>query len=666
MKFRKSDKRTLVKILARENVSLVYDSKAPTASFDLINRIVHLPVFPDMPEFVYDWFIAHEISHALNTPTDRYGDAGKVVPPDYINVTEDIRIEKLVLRDYPGLARDYRKFYEEFAPQNRDFFKIKNKDLTKLSLINRINLHYKLGVSGQLQVPFSQDEQKFLAMGDACETFDDALAMAKALFEYAKENESQQQDQQQSQQSGQGGNQSEKQQGQSGGDNSADGSDSDDSQDGQDQQSGSGKQQQGQGQQSQDLNKFKAETQNDFDKSLACQTAQGQKKEVQTLPDQSAMPLSEIVDTIFDRLDVTKSYQDRYDDIMRQHKGAVNYMTSRFLMKRSARDYTRTKETNSGKLDLDKISEYKLRSDMFLANEVSPDQLNHGFVFFIDWSSSMSGVIEPTVIQLMAFLEFCQKVGVPFEAYLYTNGTFKREYKRGNPVIKGVSTDLKVEYDTRITKIADSAWPKKKTKSVMGRLVSGISDVPMSTTPLNTVAIHSDRILANFREVHKVDKLNLVVLTDGEATDTAQVVPSVGAKPVIVLDPKTYQATPYSTYADIIGLVKKRQGLHKAIGLYITRHADHAIRAAKPKKGVSRQELATQFESKGYCEVPNPSGYDSFYGVNISASNSLGNQYLAQRKWDKATTVTGDMMKQLADTRSKSLMFLKMFIDDIA
>ena len=60
-------KGNLAKLLATENI-VVQHNNVKTASFDVKNRILTLPIFKEQSGDVYDMLIAHECSHALFTP----------------------------------------------------------------------------------------------------------------------------------------------------------------------------------------------------------------------------------------------------------------------------------------------------------------------------------------------------------------------------------------------------------------------------------------------------------------------------------------------------------------------------------------------------------------------------------------------------------------------
>ena len=135
------DKSTLVKLLAEEDVTVSYQS-VPTASFNVETREVTLPIWKDKSEDVMDMMSLHEVGHALYTPMDLMEKGKeKKVSHSFLNVLEDVRIEKMIQDKYLGSRKVFKKAYKELI--SKDFFGVKDKDLSKLNLIDRINMHYK-------------------------------------------------------------------------------------------------------------------------------------------------------------------------------------------------------------------------------------------------------------------------------------------------------------------------------------------------------------------------------------------------------------------------------------------------------------------------------------------------------------------------------------------
>ena len=92
-------KGNLAKLLATENIT-VQQNNVKTASFDVKNRILTLPIFNQQSGDVYDMLIAHECSHALYTPNKHWQEiASDDELRSYVNVLEDTRIDHLIQKN---------------------------------------------------------------------------------------------------------------------------------------------------------------------------------------------------------------------------------------------------------------------------------------------------------------------------------------------------------------------------------------------------------------------------------------------------------------------------------------------------------------------------------------------------------------------------------------
>ena len=115
-------KSILAKLLATENISVEH-KKIHTAYFDTKNRVMALPIWKEMSSELYDLLLGHETGHALYTPDDGWHDSlkdnTKKGYKTYLNVIEDVRIEKQIQEKYPGLKTSFRKGYSELM--ERDF-----------------------------------------------------------------------------------------------------------------------------------------------------------------------------------------------------------------------------------------------------------------------------------------------------------------------------------------------------------------------------------------------------------------------------------------------------------------------------------------------------------------------------------------------------------------
>jgi len=99
----------------------------------------------------------------------------------------------------------------------------------------------------------------------------------------------------------------------------------------------------------------------------------------------------------------------------------VNYLVKEFEMKKSASAYARAATSRTGMLDMSKLHTYQYCEDIFKKVTVLPDGKNHGLVFILDWSGSMSYIMKDTIKQLYNLIWFCRKVQIPFDVYAFTN-----------------------------------------------------------------------------------------------------------------------------------------------------------------------------------------------------------------------------------------------------
>ena len=175
-------KEQLAKLLATENITVRHDAKASTASFDVKDRVLTLPVWSTMAiddslqGDVYDLMVGHEVGHALWTPMIEWRDAIDVegVNQNILNICEDPRIEKFVKRRYPGLRKSFTVGY--MALMDAGFF----GDLTReLTVLDRLNIHFKGGV--QADIRFEDDELWMVEGIEACESFADVVEISKKI-----------------------------------------------------------------------------------------------------------------------------------------------------------------------------------------------------------------------------------------------------------------------------------------------------------------------------------------------------------------------------------------------------------------------------------------------------------------------------------------------------
>ena len=560
-------KSNLAKLLATENIT-VQHRKVDTAYFDVKNRVLCLPIWKDeMPNDVYDLLVGHEVGHALFTPKSDWAFKQKEVPVSFLNVLEDVRIEKMMKQRFPGLRKSFYEGYQNLT--QRDFFGIKNKEVSTMRFIDRLNIHYKIGAFAQ--VPFHNEiEIDFVKRAFETQTFDDVFNLAKEIYAYEKEQQSQQQEQQK--QSGQSDDDVEKMQQ----------PDNTQEQNGEEEvqtnssQSGDGDGEevemlQGEG----DIN---ASTPNDEKSEQGKTPAYGQEgtnnaDDIQASTDQSmnknmkellddkskdntyvTLPIPNLDSIVIPHKELYKLVKEqdaRYsssEDInvlvkkeFKKFKDAsmktVNYLVKEFEMKKSADAYKKASVSKTGVINVNKLHSYKFNDDIFKKLTIIPDGKNHGMMMFVDWSGSMHKSFYETVTQLFNLIFFCQQVKIPFEVYAFTDRTQRLSvgyskgkawtYKSGDKVMDDFnllqlfSSDMKkVEFQNACIEIYKVAMSYgNKLMDLSNYYYTPVSALSLGGTPLNAGILASIPMIKKFKSKYQIQKMNTIFLTDGDSHD---------------------------------------------------------------------------------------------------------------------------------------------------
>jgi len=181
-------KSLLAKLLASENLTVEHGNY-PTASMDVKNRVLRLPIWKEMSGSLYDLMVLHEVGHALYTPEDGWHESASKKGNGYksfLNVVEDARIERKIKDKYPGGRRSFTEGYLDLT--KKDFFGLRGVDLEELNLIDRINLHFKGGTIHDIE--FSDEENEFVEKVKNTVTWADVVRVTDELYEYAKDHDS--------------------------------------------------------------------------------------------------------------------------------------------------------------------------------------------------------------------------------------------------------------------------------------------------------------------------------------------------------------------------------------------------------------------------------------------------------------------------------------------
>ena len=175
----KSDR--IAKLLATEDLSVRHSKTAKTASFDVIHRILTLPIYLIEDNDVHDMMTGHEVGHALWTDAKQLEKAlMRDYNKDILNVVEDARIEKKIKKRYPGIVRNFIAGYRIL--EDKGFFYEEESQINNMQFLDRLNLFFKLGLNSNVR--FYAEEKELVEQVANCESWKDVLKATRAIMEF--------------------------------------------------------------------------------------------------------------------------------------------------------------------------------------------------------------------------------------------------------------------------------------------------------------------------------------------------------------------------------------------------------------------------------------------------------------------------------------------------
>ena len=467
-----NEKSALARLLATENLSVQYSAKYPTAFFDLKSRTIHIPLIPNLDEDLLDLFEGHEVGHARETPAEGFHSAimenGEMndTLKTYLNVIEDIRIERKIKAEYPGLRRSFANAYKKLVNQNF-FGENLQARINTMDFIDKLNVEAKVGA--YVLVDFDDEEKALVEEAYSLETWDEVVAFAKKLIgKQAKKNKKQEEGaaKPNSQNNPLDGKKSDS----SGGERSEDNSNSAEgnSESEEDQESNSSDDQDDSDAGDNSESVAPSQTDQTFRKKESEMFAKSMRKDDRYHYDSgsasitigkynldnyvvSASKLSPLIDlgarTMFNEYIETnknkhivplKPPYNSYDEFINQaltdyrndNMAYINFLIKEFEMRKNARMLNRGKVSKTGKIDVARLHKYRLSDDIFKRVMSFPEGKNHGMIMYVDLSGSMTNVIPGVFNQVLILSEFCKKVNIPFRVYGFSDGEISLHFIR--------------------------------------------------------------------------------------------------------------------------------------------------------------------------------------------------------------------------------------------
>jgi len=571
------NKSTIAKLMSEEDIHVVY-KQMDTAYFNPKDRELGLPIWDETKTTadIEDLMVCHEIAHALWTPLDMLEKAQvRKINFSFVNIVEDARIERKVQDKYRGSVAVFKRGYRDLTAL--DFFGIGDKDVSKLNLIDRINLFFK-----KQDVEFSAEEQVWVDRVANTKTPEDVLDLAEELYKWMEENESETDNHDTGEDIGTPDPSGEKGESKSpegsgeenneGNDNGNNDSKSDADESGSDVESKSGN-----GSGEDEIDETSKDNFKDSNPEGGTQSSAGSApvattdtgSGIDSLRDKDAKDrvYGRIPDT--SKLDLVVSYEKllsdfkkvivrntskeidpcwtahaRYvesvltqlDTMKKESKKTVAYMVKEFEMKKSADAYARAAVSKTGSLDMGKLHTYKYNDDVFKKVTTLPGATNHGMVMVLDWSGSMAENLEGTVSQLFNLIWFCRQTRIPFVVYAFSDqygshydsrrSTNWENFKSGDIILRKMnlltlfSSNMNIKEEMEMMHnclMVSKQWSFSEYQNV-GNPIRFPRELNLGGTPLNEAIIAMMDIVPKFKADTGVQKVNTIFLTDGAAT----------------------------------------------------------------------------------------------------------------------------------------------------
>lgn len=422
------------KLLANENLSVVYSAKADTASFDLETKVITLPMLEFLGKVENQAMTAHEVGHALYSkyPLDVFSEHVKNFG-SLFNIIEDIYIEASIKKEYPGLIQIFKNAYRGL--NDADFFSLKGKDVSKLHFFDRLNIYFKIGHC--VNVKFSQDELPFVSKCYQLKSNEDVVNLCDELKKFAEDDTQIKLDTVVSQNSGS--------------------SSSSYSSSSQSQNSGSS---------SSSSNSAPGETYESFEKNLKRAISENREavsekmNEIKPRDDCYIFDIS--VSTYDNPMDyicenISEELNDIYQKVMKYRSSKSKELKDIFsiidsdleAVKRVANDgnvYFQTlknakrmrnaKRKLTGNIDFRRLAQYRTSENIFKIKQLKDKEQSHGVTILIDYSGSMHKIINQVLFQALLTCEFCKRNNIFFNVYVFgaePRLSYKADYK---PVMK--------------------------------------------------------------------------------------------------------------------------------------------------------------------------------------------------------------------------------------
>jgi hypothetical protein len=614
--------------------------------------------------------------YTLDQYTDPIRENPKIM--GYMNVLEDVRIEKLIKRKYPGLRKRMNEGYRQL--NDRDFFGTKQvQNFADLLLIDKINLYFKAGFS--CGVTFTPDEKVFVNRAERTETVEEVIQLAQDVYAYAKQQSEERKKRMQEENPQDIEDEEEEDPIYADFDDLDMDGDWDEQEDDEPdlKPTSSPKNQNDERKQEDDEPDLESQTDRAFQsklEDLADENTEYKYWKFEPAPKDIIVGYKQILNETkspelwsqeetdgryryVNKEDMQRIFEAQskdFDNFKTESVRTVNYLVKEFEMKKSAQLYKRAQVSKIGSLDMKKIYAYKLQDDLFKRVTTIPKGKNHGMILLVDWSGSMSEVLQDTLKQVINLAMFCNRVQIPYRVFAFTDGYKDKANKVAAEDWAAHCEKLKEIYNAKveqgdIIKIEGfhllELFSNKMTTSEFNNMARRVLDYRFqwnegySTggTPLNEALVWCYQNIGDYMKNNSIEKMTFITLTDGEGASLSgyghryleesrtEIIGSeykrIKTKHLMrdEVTQKTYEMSRYSNFQAemILRMMKDRYGI-ALVGFHICRNTRRdlsgVLNANLPSfRGDQFSVIETwrkDFRAQGFASIKNTGRDDLF------------------------------------------------------
>ena len=736
---------SVAKLLATENITVTHNKKLKTAHFDIKHRVLALPVWENKGKVVYDMLVGHEVSHALYTPQHdfeifvaKYGRNNF----DVLNIIEDIRIERLIQKKYAGMPRIFNGAYKDLYES--DFFEIADKDLNDMLFIDRLNIKGKLRNLVDIEFNDEEKSLyesclKADTFEEVVELYEKIVEYTKREKELKKSQESSAQpESNQNKEEGEQPSLSTDGEGDiseseshmpEAGDVEDDGTEShsieseessnitddmleeamnqyyEEKETDSENTTGNGDASGKVHTNNEDIEveikedeDITSETQNAFDENINGEDSDdrysptialwpSKKTVMQSVINYKKVMEARPKDAFANAQDNYSSYnsdkniEEDYAAFKRNINKKTGVLVREFERRKAAYQYSRAQESRRGSLDVNKLHKYKYDDQIFQTTMRLADAKSHGMIFFIDYSGSMSGVLQDVLEHTLNLIYFCKKVNIPYEVYSFTSNysnddvrlkdkQSEYEFDMSDLVCAQLfSSEMsKTEFETAFRQVSYQVLMSDRDSYYRRYSQYGVSPYEeLGGTPLDHTLIAAYHIVKDFEKKHGNQKTNVMVLTDGESQSIRTENDSWNSNGYYTnINGKTHEIKRSRQTTILTKLLKKLTGA-TLVGFYLpnskqqgNRHLNKMAyscdKTNSPRERASHMAYATAgknmrtYRKEGFFLQNNCFGYDAYFLLNSDMEIK-----------DEEFDFSGSEGKSLSDNRGEQSKLARQF-----